>query len=187
MHAPAKHTAGKTADARTQSAKSNDTRPNIHVTTHFVLNLTGANRAPLVMILEAFMILWGIVGLWANRLVLSTDQPSSAQILTVLGIALVGGAIGARVTAAILARVLPQEETLIVSRNALFGLTGKIAYPVSRTSGRIHVYDQHGTLHDEMCRIAPNHLPIEKGHRAMVMDMDSKGLLIVEEIADSTR
>ena len=186
-HAPIRHVGTKHAGGEAQNTKSADTRPNIHVTTHFVLNLTGANRAPLVMILEAFMILWGIVGLWANRLMLPAGQPTPAQTLSVLGVALVGGAIGARIAAAILARVLPQEETLIVSRNALFGLTGKIAYPVSQTSGRIHIYDQHGTLHDEMCRIASDHLPIEKGRQAMVLDMDAKGLLIVEEIADSIK
>src|SRR5262249_4665620 len=142
-HAPVKHAPTHSNGARAQQGKTGETRPNIHVTTHFVLNLTGANRAPLVMILEAFMILWGIVGLWADRLILPAEQPTPAQTLTVLGIALVGGAIGARVAAAVLARVLPQEETLIVSRNALFGLTGKVAYPVSQTSGRIHIYDQH--------------------------------------------
>ncbi|HLK55483.1 MAG TPA: hypothetical protein VKU00_02910 [Chthonomonadaceae bacterium] len=183
-HTPVKH--APATDAKAQAAKTTDSRPNVSVTTHFVLNLTGANRAPLVMILEAFLVLWGIVGLWADRLMLHSDQPTTRETLAVLGVALVGGAIGARIAAAILARVLPQEETLVVSRNALFGLTGKITYPVSQTSGRIHVYDQHGTLHDEMCRISPEHLPIEKGRRAMVLDMDAKGLLIVEEIPDST-
>ena len=41
-----------------------------------------------------------------------------------------------------------------------------------------------GTLHDETCRISPTHPPIAKGHRAMVMDRDAQGNLIVEEVND---
>jgi hypothetical protein len=44
------------------------------------------------------------------------------------------------------------------------------------------VYDSFGTLHDEMCRIAPGQLTIEKGRQAIVLDMDTQGRLLVEEM-----
>jgi hypothetical protein len=164
-----------------------DDRPHVSVTTNFIWHLTGADRAPLMMIVEAFLMIWGICGLWANRLVLQgAQEPSPSKILAVLGIALVGGALGARIAATLIARILPRDETLVVSRDSLFGLVGTVAFPVSAEAGRIHVYDEYGTLHDETCRITPGHTAILKGRQAIVLDMDLKGRLIVEEVSDTT-
>jgi membrane protein implicated in regulation of membrane protease activity len=180
-HASTGHAADpKSAGSSARQGK--DTRPNVTVTNHLVLNLTGANRAPLAMILEAFLLIWGVVGLWAHQLMAHAEQPSPRQILLLVSIALVGGVVGARVAASVIGRFMPQDETLIVSRNELIGLTGTIVFAASQTSGRIHVYDTFGTLHDEMCRVAPGHLTIEKGRTAMVLDMDTKGNLLVEEL-----
>ena len=139
------------------------------------------------MILEAFCIAWGLCGFWANAFLLRAPTPSLLQVLPSLGIALVGGTAGSRLAAELLSRVLPQEESCAVSQQELFGLTGAIAFPVSEEAGRIHIYDSFGTLHDEACRVSPGHPPIEKGHRAIVVDMDTQGRLIVEEIPDSVR
>ena len=157
-------------------------RPHITVSNHLVLNLTGANRAPLAMILEAFLLIWGVCGLWAHQLMAHADQPSPRQIGLLVSIALVGGVVGARIAASLIGRFMPQDETLIVSRNELIGLTGTIVFATGETSGRIHVYDGYGTLHDEMCRIAPGHLKIEKGRQAIVLDMDTQGRFLVEEM-----
>ncbi|MCW3095033.1 MAG: hypothetical protein JWL77_651 [Chthonomonadaceae bacterium] len=170
----------KGADSSARQGK--DTRPNVTVTNHLILNLTGANRAPLAMILEAFLLIWGVVGLWAHQLMAHAEQPSPRQILLLVSIALVGGVVGARVAASVIGRFMPQDETQIVSRNELIGLTGTIVFAASQTWGRIHVYDTFGTLHDEMCRVAPGHLTIEKGRQAIVLDMDTKGNLLVEEM-----
>lgn len=175
------HSAGA-KNASPAGQKGNDHRPHITVTNHLVLNLTGANRAPLAMILEAFLLIWGVVGLWAHQLMAHAEQPSPRQIGLLVSIALAGGVVGARVAAGLIGRFMPQDETLIVSRNELIGLTGTIVFAAGRTSGRIHVYDGFGTLHDEMCRVAPGHLTIEKGRQAIVLDMDAQGNLLVEEM-----
>ena len=189
-HTHAAHTAhatnghsGAAKGADSSGQKSNDSRPNIHVTNHLILNLTGANRAPMAMILEAFLLIWGACGLWAHQLMAHAEQPSPRQILMLVSIALVGGVVGARVAAGFIGRFMPQDETLIVSRNELIGLTGTVVFAASQTAGRIHVYDNYGTLHDETCRVAPGHLTIEKGCKAMVLDMDTDGRLVIEEIA----
>jgi membrane protein implicated in regulation of membrane protease activity len=157
-------------------------RPHITVSNHLVLNLTGANRAPWAMILEAFLLIWGVCGLWAHQLMAHAEQPSPRQIGLLVSIALVGGVVGARIAASLIGRFMPQDETLIVSRNELIGLTGTIVFATGETSGRIHVYDEYGTLHDEMCRIAPGYLTIDKGRQAIVLDMDMQGRLLVEEM-----
>lgn len=166
---------------------ANGTKENIITPAGLLLGLLGFGRAPAPMVLEAFCIAWGLCGFWANEFFLRTPTPSLLQVLPSLGIALVGGTAGSRLAAELLSRVLPQEESCAVSQQELFGLTGAIAFPVSEEAGRIHIYDSFGTLHDEMCRVPAGHPPIEKGHRAIVVDMDTQGRLIVEEIPDSVR
>lgn len=146
-----------------------------------ILALIGADRAPLPLALELFCLSWGIGGFWVNRLLLPDHNvPSLLQMLPSLFIALIIGIVGARLGSEMAYRLMPREETTAVSRGALFGLTGTVVFAVSETAGRIHVYDDHGTLHDESCRIATGKAPIAKGDRAMVLDVDSKGRLIVE-------
>jgi hypothetical protein len=145
----------------------------------------GVDRAPLPMVVESFCICWGLMGCLANQWLLPhTPDPTLVQVLPSMGIALGGGLIGARGAAELIARLMPQDESQVVSRDDLFGLVGRVAFPVSDAGGRIHLYDEFGTLHDETCRIAPPHPPIAKGHRAMVMDRDAQGNLIVEEVPD---
>jgi hypothetical protein len=147
-----------------------------------VLALIGADRAPLPLAIELFCLSWGIVGFWANRLLLpDTEVPSLIQLIPSLSMACLGGIIGARAGSELAFRLMPREETTAISRTALFGLTGTVVFPASETAGRIHIYDDHGTLHDESCRVAPDGPPIPKGCRAIVVDVDSKGRLIVEQ------
>jgi hypothetical protein len=166
---------------------ANGAKENILTPSGLLLGLLGFGRAPAPMVLEAFCIAWGLCGFWANEFLLRTPTPSLLQMLPSLGIALGGGIVGSRLAAELLSRVLPKEESFAVSQQDLFGLTGAVAFPVSEESGRIHIYDSFGTLHDEVCRVPTGHPPIEKGHRAIVVDMDTRGRLIVEEIPDSVR
>ena len=180
--APSGHKANNT---QRNAPKSKDAQekaaPQISITTNFIWNLTGLKRAPLTMVVEAFLLAWGLCGYWANHLLLHSVAPAPEKMLPSLLVALTGGLIGARVAAEVIGRMMPEDESLSVSRNGLFGLTGKVAYPVSETGGRIHIYDEFGTLHDETCRVVAGHPPIVKGRRVLVMDMDAQGQLIVEE------
>lgn len=61
-------------------------------------------------------------------------------------------------------------------------LTGKAIFPVTTTTGRLHLYDGNGTLHEHPCRVVVGAEPIAKGVRVRVVDKDSKtGALMVEE------
>lgn len=159
-------------------------KENVTLSTNLLLHITGADRAPWSMIAEAFCLVWGVCGYWANQYTVSAlAEPTWKQMLPSLGIALGGGIIGARIGAEIIARVMPPDESQDVSQEGLYGLTGEVAFPVSETGGRIRIYDPHGSLHDETCRIAAGHAPIPKGRSAIVMDRDAQGNLIVEEIS----
>lgn len=166
--------AGKTEDS--------GQRPAVNVTTNFIWHLTGADRAPWMMLLEAFFLVWGVVGFWADQTFVATRNPTMPEMALPLGVAFITGIAGARIAAEVIARLMPEDETLVVSQEGLYGLTGTVAFPVTQTAGRIHVYDTYGTLHDETCRVQADHPPIGKGSRAIVVDRDSKGFLIVEEL-----
>jgi hypothetical protein len=154
-------------------------------TASLLASLFGIGRAPLPMIVEAFFIVWGLAGCLANQFLLKNVlAPTLIQALPSIGIAAGAGLIGARLAVELIGRLMPEEESLIVSREGLFGLKGKVAFPVSEVGGRIIVYDDFGSLHDETCRVAPGHSSIERGKTVMVMDRDREGRLLVEEIVE---
>lgn len=147
-------------------------------------SIFGIGRAPILMVVELFMISWGFLGLLVNEMLLDHGHRGpTGVILLSAPIAFFGGLVLARLGAAALDRTLPREETWVVSHQALFGLTGEVTYEVTASSGRIHVYDAYGTLHDESCRIAEGSDPIARGCSAIVEDMDPSGKLIVREVA----
>lgn len=144
--------------------------------------ILGFGRALISLVIESFFICWGLCGFWANRLLVDGHAaPGAGVYLPSIGIALVGGLVGARGAAAILSRVLPRDESSVVSRHELFGSIGEVTFAVSESGGRVHIYDNHGTLHDESCRVAAGRPPVPRGRRVMVVDVDEQGRLLVEE------
>ena len=182
-HRPAHAGAHGSADGRHHGADRSEARhapqPNVLVA------LLGVGRAPLPMVVQAFFMVWGLSGCLAIQMMLGdTPYPSLLRMLPVMGIAAGCGLVGARIAAELIARLMPQEESSIVSREGLYGLKGSVAFPVTETGGRIMVYDDFGSLHDETCRVAPGHPPIERGRKVLVMDRDTRGYLLVEEVPD---
>ena len=190
-HLRTAHTGGPKVQARlgkVEVSRHGPNRENVTVSTNVLVHILGADRAPVAMLLEAFCLVWGLCGYWATEFTVHAAHPTFAQVLPSVGIALGGGVIGARIAAEVLARVMPQDESQDVSRDGLFGMTGKVVFPVSATGGRIHIYDEHGTLHDEMCRLAHGEPAVEaivKGRTALVIDIDPQGRLLVEEVPAS--
>jgi hypothetical protein len=164
-----------------RGAKSSRTQA---LASHFdVLGLLfGIGRAPSSMLIQTFCLCWGFAGYWANRLLIKVPDPTLMQMLPSLGVALAGGYLGSRLFAEAFARIMPREESFDVSHEQLFGMTGRITFPADEASGRIRIYDAYGTLHDEPCFVSAGHPPISKGGSAIVVDMDIKGRLIVEEL-----
>ena len=147
------------------------------------LLLLGVGRAPLPLVIEFFLICFGIAGFWAVETFVHSPHPNLFQMLPSLGLAMGGGAVGSRLAAEIVGRIMPRDETAIVSGESLYGLTGKVAFAVSETAGRVHIYDPFGTLHDESCRVAAGHPAIGKGRTVLIADRDAvSGRLIVEEM-----
>jgi hypothetical protein len=185
-HLDAAHTAHQ---AGTQQSHTHDTQdeeaqaPRPAVQGNGLLaTLFGLGRAPAPVLAQAFFLSWGFAGTLADQALIRGGGPSAMQMSTALGIATVAGLVGARLAAEVVGRMMPQDESLVVSRDSLFGLIGTIAFPASLDGGRILVYDEHGSLHDQTCRVPEGHEPIERGKKAVVVDVDVQGNLIVNEL-----
>ncbi len=169
------HHAG--TSTRTQGARGKtDNAP----TPPSLAHILGFDEVPAIVLVESFFVAWGVGGLLANQ-----SQPGSQggvphSIVLSITCAAAAGTVGTLVAGQMLSRLLPRDENLAVEKNNLFGATGEVAYTVTKTGGRILVYDQYGTLHDEMCTLAEGHQPIQKGQRARISDIDSNGKFVVE-------
>jgi hypothetical protein len=54
---------------------------------------------------------------------------------------------------------------------------------VDQTRGRVHVYDDFGTLHDVQARVASGHAPVSRGRTVLVTDYDAaQDRLVIEEV-----
>ncbi len=183
---PAKH-----AVRTTSGAKRNGTTPeaaNTHGVSEFFFAVTGFNRLSPLLLAQMFLLYGGLAGFWANRLLLpNIDTPTLAQWLPCLGIAIGVGTLGARLSGELIARLMPQDASSVTRSDGLIGLTGKVVFPITQTSGRIHVYDTFGTLHDQTCRLAPGQAPIDRGGFAFISDRDPSGHFLVEEAAEPIR
>ncbi len=164
------------------SRQNTNTKNGGTITYNFILNITGLDKAPMLLLAEAFALFWGIAGFLSNQYLIHTAEPTPKDILRSIFAAGIVGLIGARITAEMINRLLPKDESLDQSRNSLFGLVGSVAFKVTETTGRIQIYDQYGTLHDESCRIREGQSSIEKGAQAIILDLDSDQKFLVEEV-----
>lgn len=155
-----------------------------HATDSGLSGLLAMGSAPLSIRLASFGIGFGFAGFWANQLLLGGNvAPNIVQVLPSLLIALLFGWLAMWGTSRLFARLMPPMETSVVSREALFGLTGRVLFEVTETTGRIRVYDEGGTIHEHSCRIATGHVAIAKGRTARIVDKRQDGQLLVEEVA----
>ena len=146
-----------------------------------VTAILGTGSAPALVVFELFLVCYGVIGMLANGMLLHPPSPAFLSIAASTGIAIGLGAVIARLSAGLLSKIIPSDETCIVTREGLFGLTGTVAYPISETGGRIHIFDEFGTLHDETCSVAAGQSPIGKGSTVRVVDIQADGKLVVEE------
>lgn len=184
--AAAKHSVHKPSGARRNATAPDATTT--HGATQIFLDITGFNRLSPLLLAQMFFLCGGLAGFWANRLLpTNTAPPTLAQWLPCLGIAVGVGLVGTRLSGELIARLMPQDASSVLLRDSLIGLTGTVVFPITQTSGRIHVYDEFGTLHVETCRLAPGQAPLNRGSFAFISDRDKSGHFLVEEAAEPIR
>jgi hypothetical protein len=120
------------------------------------LNLFGIGMGlPISMGLPLLMMMWGAVGLIANRL-LEPLLPAPALFAPLsMGVALLTMAFAGRTAGLIIRRVLRDEAPPIVDKYGLVGSTGRAVYEITPDGGVAHVRDRYGNLHRIVCRAMP--------------------------------
>jgi membrane protein implicated in regulation of membrane protease activity len=153
-----------------------------------LLGFFGIGRAPIPIVIGSLMIGWGLFGIAALQVL----QPILHFPLLFVGPAMIVAAAGALLFAKLFGeiaeRLMPKDESYAISREGLVGLTGKVVYAVSDSSGRVHVFDQFRTLHVASARVASGLPPIGKGTEVIVASMDlERGCVIVEPLGFSMK
>jgi hypothetical protein len=121
-----------------------------------VLNLFGIGMGlPLSMGLPLLMMMWGAVGLIANRILEPLLQLPALFAPLSMGVALMTMAFAGRTAGLIIRRVLRDEAPPIVDKYGLVGSTGRAVYEITPDGGVAHVRDRYGNLHRIVCRAAP--------------------------------
>jgi hypothetical protein len=121
-----------------------------------VLNLFGIGMGlPISMALPLLMMVWGAVGLIANRLLEPLLQLPALFAPLSMGVALLTMAFAGRTAGLIIRRVLRDEAPLIVDKYGLVGSTGRAVYEITPDGGVAHVRDRYGNLHRIVCRAMP--------------------------------
>ncbi len=148
-----------------------------------LLGFFGVGRAPVPIVLGSLMIGWGLFGIGATELLHPVLLDPVFFIGPTLLVAGCGALLTAKLFGEIAARLVPDDESCAISRDGLLGLSGRVVYPVSRSGGRVQVYDQFRTLHTEPARVAPGSADIDRGTYIVVVSMDAdRRYLIVEPI-----
>jgi membrane protein implicated in regulation of membrane protease activity len=152
-----------------------------------LLGFFGVGRAPLTVVIGSLLIGWGLFGLAATDLLRHTlHWPALLTFAPSLAAAVAGALLSAKLFGEVAARLMPRDESCAIPREGLLGLAGKVVYPVSESSGRVHVFDSFRTLHVEPARVSPGQPAIEKGTEVIVASMDpDHGYLIVEPLGFS--
>lgn len=184
VHSPGSHRGGahsgpKHHSARATAGKGSSTPSAMQQ----MLAFFGVGRLPLPFIWGSVLLGWGLFGFWGTRLWEAALHHPPLFILPSLVTAIVGALATARVTSALGARLLPQEASSALSTVDLCGRTGAVTYPVDEVRGRVHVYDDYGTLHDVQACVAPGQPPVGRGRQVLVTDYDAaQDRVIVEEM-----
>ena len=109
-----------------------------------MLQFLGGGKAPLMLVVETLLLIWGIVGLGVH-VTMGAEQP--LVLLWSIPISLGATLLGTRYVAIGMSKLMPLAETAAIRRIELVGYVGRVVLPVSEQSGTIHLEDRHGTLH----------------------------------------
>ena len=147
-----------------------------------VTGFIGFGRIPSPLVWGSLLLGWGVFGLWATRVLEPSMRLPALFVLPAMGVAVCGSIMMARLSSAVLGRLMPHDESFDMSTVELVGLTGTVVFPIDQTRGRVHIYDDHSTLHDCRARVVPGGLDVRKGAKVLVIDYDPEhDQLIVEE------
>lgn len=148
----------------------------------------GFGRAPVTVVVGSLMIGWGLFGVIALEALRPLLGVPLLFVPAAVAAGLTGSILSARFFGSLAARFMPEEMSTAISVEGLLGQHGKVVYAVSDGAGRVHIYDQHRTLHSLSARVAPGGPTLEKGTDVIVASLDpERRYLIVEPLGFSMK
>jgi hypothetical protein len=135
-----------------------------------VLGWLHVGKVPVLIVFVIFLTLFGLLGLALQALIQGLTGSMLPAVLAVIP-AFVGSLPGVRLTAGVLARVLPRDETDAVSRSSFIGRIATLG-PATATRGepaQAKLRDQHGQAH---------YVLVEPDNDGDVLDAGSDVLLV---------
>ncbi|MGV3721017.1 MAG: hypothetical protein ACO1SX_08905 [Actinomycetota bacterium] len=143
------------------------------------LLILGAGNAPVMLLLQIFLLLWGLIGVGLHQ---AMGVNSGFGLLWSAPVALTLSVLGTRGAAQLFGRFLKPQETSAVKRGGVVGRVGRVVYPVTQEEGTVHVRDSHGTLHRLRARAPVGRL--ESGQEIVILGYDSDSK--VYQVDDAT-
>jgi membrane protein implicated in regulation of membrane protease activity len=131
------------------------------------LLVLGVGRAPLVLVLQVLLLLWGLIGLTLHQ---AFAAAGPFALLWSVPVTFALSVLGTRGFASLFGRFFKQYETASLRRNQIVGRTGRVVYDVDDDEGTVHVRDEHGTLHRLRARSRQGTL--ESGRNIIVLGYD---------------
>jgi membrane protein implicated in regulation of membrane protease activity len=131
------------------------------------LAFLGVGQAPLVMVLEVWLLLWGLIGVGLHQAFGAAGPGALVWSLPMTFLLSVGGTRG---FAKVFGRFFKPMETAALRRDQIVGLMGRVVFPVTAEEGTVHVRDRHGTLH--RLRARSEHGRLESGQEIIVLGYD---------------
>ncbi len=143
-------------------------------------------RVPLLVLLVAFLTVFGLSGLILQalaRAVIGTPLPAFLVAIPALMTALPG----TRVTGRILGRLIPSDETSVVSRNSFIG---RVATITMGTATRDHpaearLTDEHGQLHYMMVEPDDDAESFSAGEQVLLVDRRGGQFRVIRTTSDA--
>jgi membrane protein implicated in regulation of membrane protease activity len=149
-----------------------------------LLHRIGFGSVPMTILLQAFLLFFGLGGLAANRTLNSANADNRVGVA--LGIAFLVAFIAMAVIGALARRFMPKSEPATGNKD-LIGRTGSVVYEVSADGGTAQVRDASGTLHQIAARVPTGHTELQSGSSIIVVSFDAeRGAFIVDENPFST-
>jgi membrane protein implicated in regulation of membrane protease activity len=133
------------------------------------LAMIGVGHAPLLMVLQVFLLFWGLLGVGIH---LALKAAGPGALLVSLPVTLVASAVATRLLAGAFGKVFKPFETTAVKRHHMVGRTGHVVFAVTADEGTVHAKDQHGTLH--RLRARTEHGRLESGNQVVILGYDAE-------------
>ncbi|WP_201829500.1 OB-fold-containig protein [Microvirga zambiensis] len=150
--------------------------------TGFIGGLMGwinAGRVPLLIVIITWLAAFAAAGFMLQTLAASLLAPLPVAVAGFIAFGLAAPA--TRFTTRLVSRIVPRDETYVVSDADLIGRVAEVTLgPLDRgPAGRVKVRDTHGNWHFPMAKLADGHDPIPVGAQALLVERNGTTFLVI--------